>query len=86
MDARLFDRREIKSPLQQFASDLCRKAGVRYRGLQSGFGIVADQVLVDNAHGSTLCVPLPELTVENLQQVVAASNVAWEPEVERLRR
>ena len=77
MDARLFDRRTIKTPLDQFVAGICREAGVRYRGIQSGFGKVPDQVLVDNDHGSTLCLPLPELTADKIREAVGKSNAAW---------
>ena len=50
MDARLFDRRTIKTPLDQFVAGICREAGVRYRGIQSGFanaGVRANLVVRD---------------------------------------
>ncbi len=78
MDARLFDRRTIHTPLEQFVAGICREAGVRYRGIQSGFGKVPDQILVDNDHGSTLCLPLPELTADKIREAVAKSNAAWQ--------
>lgn len=74
---RSFDRREIKSPLEQFAANLCRKAGARFKGIQKGFEILPDQILVDNDHGSTLCLSIEGLTVEKIRVAVAESNAAW---------
>ncbi|HKW34447.1 MAG TPA: hypothetical protein VJN92_15660 [Candidatus Acidoferrum sp.] len=77
IDKRCFDRRSIKTPVEQFAAELCRQAGVPYKGIQSGFGKVPDQIMFDNAHGSTLCVPVQGATVEVIRELVAQSNAAW---------
>ncbi|HWZ97270.1 MAG TPA: hypothetical protein VN025_05870 [Candidatus Dormibacteraeota bacterium] len=74
---RSFDRRGIKTPVEQFAAELCRRAAVKYRGLQKGFGILPDQILFDNDHRSTLCIPVPGATVEAIRTLVAESNRMW---------
>ena len=75
---RFFDRRNIKTPLEQFAAGLCTQAGVRYKGIQKGFEILADQVMFDNHFGSTLCLPIPGLTADAIVAAVARSNEQWE--------
>jgi hypothetical protein len=77
LPVRCYDRREIKTPLEQFAADLCREAGVRYRGIQKGFGVLPDQILFDNSYRSTLCIPVPGATVDKIHELAAASNSVW---------
>ena len=80
---RFFDRRSIKTPLDQFAAELCREAGVRFKGIQSGYDngkgkVVLAQIMFDNRYGSTLCIALPGATVEAIRGLVSASNEMWE--------
>jgi hypothetical protein len=79
---RSYDRREIKNPLEQFAADMCRAAGVRYRGIQKGFSFgdkhIPAQVMFDNNYKSTLCLPITGLSIEAIRGSVAASNELWE--------
>lgn len=74
---RSYDRRDIKSPLEQFAAELCKAAGVRFRGIQKGFGKTSAQILADNAYSSTFCVPVEGATVEKLVAEYERSNAQW---------
>jgi len=74
---RIYDRRKIKTPLEQLCADLCRDAGVPYAGIQKGFSVLPDQILFDNAYGSTLCMPIPGCTVEMIRAMVDESNAKW---------
>lgn len=60
-----------------FAAELCKKAGVRYKGIQKGFGIQPDQIMFDNHYGSTLCCPIPGATVERIRAMRAESDANW---------
>lgn len=40
----------------------CRMAGVRFKGVQSGFGVVPDLCLFEHTPGRTLALPIDSLT------------------------
>lgn len=87
---RFYDRRNVKTPTEQFAAELCRAAGVAYKGIfpafDNGKGKVHHaQILADNSHGSTFCVPLPGATVTLICAEFERSNRAWESAEARLK-
>lgn len=68
---------ELNKSITEVAEQLCREAGVRYRGIQRGFGLTPSLILVDNNHGSTLGVPLLDATAEKIRWAVYTSNERW---------
>lgn len=56
------------------AKGICETLGIRYLGIQSGFGVTNDHaVMQDPKTGSTIGVLLSELTFGRAEEILAAS-------------
>jgi hypothetical protein len=71
-----FDNRGLKATERECLA-LCKQAGVQFAGIQSGFNVAPDLVLFNNAHGSTLALPVEGITVGAIIKRVLESEGAW---------
>jgi hypothetical protein len=71
-----FDNRGLKA-IERECLRMCKAAGVKFSGVQSGFGVTADLCLFSNRHGSTLALPVDSVTVIGIMKRVLESEGAW---------
>jgi len=71
---RIYDRRKVTNLLEHFCAEMCCSAGCEYQGVQHGFHILPNLILFADNFGSTLALPIPDLTIEKIMAKVAASD------------